>query len=105
MPLASRRPTSLNLGLAGKPDWSLAERIVKDEFTFVTNNRVDFIRLFAGMELHTGLIVLIPNVVPTVQRSLFAAALHYLAGRDPVNTVIEVALEDKTAKCVEYELP
>jgi len=33
--------------LSGKPDWELAERIVKDEFTFVTNNRVDFIGLLA----------------------------------------------------------
>jgi len=35
-----------HLGLSGKPDWELADRIVKDEFTFVTNNRVDFLRLF-----------------------------------------------------------
>jgi predicted nuclease of predicted toxin-antitoxin system len=34
------------LALSGKPDLELAERIVKDEFTFVTNNRTDFIRLF-----------------------------------------------------------
>jgi hypothetical protein len=57
------------------------------------------------MKLHTGLIVLIPNVAPTVQRALFEAAIQYLAGRDLVNTVIEVTLEDKTAKCVEYGLP
>ncbi|MGA8027632.1 MAG: DUF5615 family PIN-like protein [Bryobacteraceae bacterium] len=29
-----------HLGLNGKRDWELAERIVKDEFTFITNNRV-----------------------------------------------------------------
>ena len=40
-----------HLGLSGKPDWELAERIVKDEFTFVTNNRIDFFRLFGEMEL------------------------------------------------------
>jgi predicted nuclease of predicted toxin-antitoxin system len=26
-----------HLGLSGQPDWALAERIIKDEFTFVTN--------------------------------------------------------------------
>ena len=31
-----------HLSLSGKPDWELAERIVEDEFTFVTHNRVDF---------------------------------------------------------------
>jgi hypothetical protein len=44
-----------HLGLSGKPDWNLAGRIDEDEFTFVTNNRVDFIRLFDGMQLHAGL--------------------------------------------------
>ena len=44
-----------HLGLSGKPDWELAARIVKDEFTFVTNNRVDFVWLFGKMELHAGL--------------------------------------------------
>ena len=33
-----------HLGLSGRPDCALAERIIKDEFTFVTNNRVDFIQ-------------------------------------------------------------
>ena len=44
-----------HLGLSGQPDWALAERIIKDEFTFVTNNRVDFIQLFGKMELHPAL--------------------------------------------------
>ena len=68
-----------HLGLSGKADWELAERIVEDEFTFVTNNRVDFIRLFAKMELHAGLIVIVPNAVPAVQRALFEAAILYVS--------------------------
>ncbi len=94
-----------HLGLSGQPDWVLAERIVKDEFTLVTNNRGDFIQLFRKMDLHPGLIVLVPNVVPALQRALFQAALKYSAQRDLVNTVIEVSLEGKTVTCVEYELP
>jgi predicted nuclease of predicted toxin-antitoxin system len=70
-----------HLGLSGQPDWVLAQRIVKDEFTFVTNNRADFIQLFGQMDLHPGLIVLIPNVVPALQRALLHAALQYWAGR------------------------
>jgi predicted nuclease of predicted toxin-antitoxin system len=94
-----------HLGLSGKPDWKLAERIVKDEFTFVTNNRIDFIRLFGEMELHAGLIVIIPNVVPSVQRVLFEAAILYMAGKELINSAIEVSLEGKTVKCIEYEIP
>jgi len=78
-----------HLGLSGKPDWELAERIVKDEFTFVTNNRIDFIRLFDETEPHAGLIVIVPNVVPPMAEvggrsgrteSIWEAAdLHYSA--------------------------
>jgi hypothetical protein len=48
----------------------LVARIIKDEFTFVTNNRVDFLQLFRKMDLHPGLIILVPNVVPDLQRAL-----------------------------------
>ena len=94
-----------HLGLSGKPDWELAEQIVKDEFTFVTNNRVDFIRLFSDMELHAGLIVIVPNVVPSVQRAMFEAAMLYMAGKEVVNSAIELRLEGKTVKCIEYQIP
>lgn len=53
----------------------LADRSTKEEFTFVTNNCVDFIRLFRRMKLHAGLIVIVPNVVPVLQRALFEAAI------------------------------
>lgn len=92
-------------GLSGKPDWELADRIVKDEFTFVTNNRVDFIRLFGRMELHAGLIIIVPNVVPAVQRALFEAAILYLAGKELINAAIEVSLEGKSVKCIAYQIP
>jgi predicted nuclease of predicted toxin-antitoxin system len=94
-----------HLGLSGKPDWELAVRIAKDEFTFVTNNRVDFLRLFGEMDLHPGLIVIVPNVVPALQRALLLGAFQYLSGRDLVNTVVEVTLKAKTVHCMEYSLP
>jgi len=94
-----------HLGLGGKPDWELGGRIINDGYTFVTNNRLDFIRLFGKMELHAGLVVIVPNVVPSVQRSLFEAAVQYLAGSDLINAVIEVTLDRKVVKCLEYRLP
>ncbi len=93
------------LGLGGQPDWNLVERIIKDEFTFVTNNRSDFTRLFSKTKLHAGLIVLVPNVIPALQRALFRAAVDYLDGRRLVNTVIEVDLAGNKVQCWEYELP
>lgn len=94
-----------HLGLSGKPDWELAARIVNDEFTFVTNNRVDFVRLFGKMELHAGLVILVPNVIPGLQRALFAGTLLFLRGRVLVNAVVEVGLEGETVTCVEYRWP
>jgi predicted nuclease of predicted toxin-antitoxin system len=70
------------LGLNGRPDWALAERVAKDEFTFVTNNRVDFIQLFGKTDLHAGLIVLVPNVTPLLQRALFQAALGIFSRKE-----------------------
>jgi predicted nuclease of predicted toxin-antitoxin system len=93
------------LGLNGQPDWALAERVVEDEYTFVTNNRVDFIRLFERLEIHTGLIILVPNVVPALQRALFQAALEYAPTGDLVNSVVEVSLEGNTVVCTAYRLP
>jgi predicted nuclease of predicted toxin-antitoxin system len=94
-----------HLGLNGQPDWKLAERIVADEFTFVTNNRVDFIRLFGKIELHAGLVIVVPNTMPHVQQALFRAALQFAEGRDLINSVIEVSLKHHTVQCVQYDLP
>jgi len=57
------------------------------------------------MELHAGLIVIVPNIVPSVQRALFEAATLYLAGKELINSAIEVSLEGKTVKCIEYQIP
>jgi len=93
------------LGLRGKPDSVLAERAVKDEFTFVTNNRTDFVRLFSKLQLHPGLVILLPNVVPGLQRALFQAVLQGLEGRQLVNTVIEAQLVGSVVTILEYEMP
>lgn len=94
-----------HLGLSGKPDWELADRIMADEFTFVTNNGVDFVRLFRKMELHAGLIIILPNAVPDMQQALIRAALQFAGGNDLVNSVIEVSLNADTVHCVQYDLP
>lgn len=60
---------SLDLPFRGIEKLSgLAERIIKDEFAFVNNNRFDFLRLFAHMDLHAVLVILVPKVVPSLQR-------------------------------------
>ena len=57
------------------------------------------------MELHAGLIIIVPNAVPALQRALFEGAVKYLAGKDLSNSAIEVSLKGNAVQCVEYQLP
>ncbi len=63
------------LGLGGCKDWELMARIRTEEYTFVTNNRTDFTALYGREEVHAGLIIIVPNVVPARQRELPARGL------------------------------
>lgn len=94
------------LGLSGETDWDLMPRIVANDFTFVTNNARDFRKLYASEELHAGLIIIVPQVLPALQRELFIAVLQEFAdAQDIVNEVIEIAIEDGEAVLTRYTLP
>jgi hypothetical protein len=80
-------------------------RILKEDYTFVTNNRTDFMALYDREELHAGLVIILPNVTPSRQRDLFRAALSHIGKRDLVNAVLEVSLAGDTAICREYSYP
>ena len=92
-------------GLGGLKDWQLMRVIREEEYTFVTNNRSDFLDLHGKEPLHAGVIVIVPNVIPTEQRGLFAAALKHIGTRDLTNTVVEVRFVGDQIQCSEYELP
>ena len=79
--------------------------IREQEYTFVTNNRSDFLALHGKEALHAGVIVIVPNVIPSQQRELFAAALKHIGTRDLTNTVVEVRFVGNDIQCSEYELP
>ncbi|PST64662.1 hypothetical protein C9E91_01610 [Rhizobium sp. SEMIA4064] len=82
-------------------------RIIAAVFTFVTNNARDFRKLYAREELHAGLMIIVPQVLPFLQRELFALILEDLVGaEDMVNEVIEVTLDgDDSASLTRYTLP
>jgi len=78
-------------GLSGTKDWNLMPIVVGESLTFVTNNTQDFLRLFAQEEAHAGLVVLLPNVPPELQRELFNAVLDELGEEaDLFNQAIKV---------------
>ena len=73
-----------------------------EEFVFVTNNARDFRKLMGETVLHSGLIVIIPNVTPAVQRELFERALAEVAKiPDMINRIAEIDLDSVRV----YELP
>jgi hypothetical protein len=94
------------LGLGGETDWDLMPRIVDGDFTFVTNNASDFRRLYSRHPLHAGLIIIVPQVPPAMQRELFNAILdEFNQADEPVNEAIEVRIEDQQIIIERYALP
>ncbi|MGA3053209.1 MAG: DUF5615 family PIN-like protein [Candidatus Korobacteraceae bacterium] len=94
-----------HLGMSGLKDHEVMPRIRDKDFTLVTNNAIDFRRLFQQEQIHAGLIIIVPNVAPAIQRALLAAALDYVGDRDLVNRVIEINLIAVGTDIKEYEVP
>jgi hypothetical protein len=81
-------------------------QIVGGDFTFVTNNRRDFLRLYHVIDIRAGLLVIVPSVAIARQAELFNAALDAIiaAGSDPTGELFEVAA-DGTVTSTRYPLP
>ena len=78
-------------GWAGLKDPQLFQRILAENFVFVTNNRDDFRALVGDVELHPGLVVILENAPRAVEIEFFRHALTEIArevaaGRNMVNT-------------------
>jgi hypothetical protein len=93
------------LGMQGWKDRDVLRRVEERDYTLVTNNAVDFRRLYVHVPIHAGLVIVIPNVVPALQRELMAAVLDHVGESALINTVIEIGIEDGTIAIVEYKLP
>jgi predicted nuclease of predicted toxin-antitoxin system len=80
------------IGKAGWQDWNLVPFAVANDYVIVTNNRRDFLKEYARLDIHGGLVILIPFVDRDRQIVLFTKALDTLASRnnDLVNTLVEV---------------
>ncbi|SFK87105.1 DUF5615 family PIN-like protein [Methylorubrum salsuginis] len=105
-------------GLSGTPDWRLLPILLTEDLTLVTKNSIDFRGpasepgskgLYAGLDLHAGLICLNGPVGMdlALQKELFAIALDRLdgLGNDLTNKALEVSLEDDTIRLRLYDLP
>jgi hypothetical protein len=82
------------MGLESKKDPVIFKRVAERGFVFVTNNRLDWHKLVSRVELHAGLIIILPNCRSTQQKVLFRAALeHAIAIGGLTNKVLEIDAE------------
>jgi predicted nuclease of predicted toxin-antitoxin system len=89
----------------GAKDWQLMDTILERDYTFVTNNRTDFLTLYNRAPVHAGLVIIVPNVTPIRQRELFQAALDHIDQGEIVNAVLEVEYRGDRIECREYPMP
>lgn len=89
----------IHMGLSGAADHNLRSVIAAGDFTFVTNNRRDFLSLYKLLDIHAGLIIILPNVRKAGQLQLFALALDAIAaaGGDVVNQLVEVDTDGRVS--------
>jgi predicted nuclease of predicted toxin-antitoxin system len=81
----------VHLGCAGLPDWNVLKLSLDGDYTLVTNNARDFIKLYRRIEIHNGLIVLLPAVSGGRQVELFGHVLEAIRPRDDlVNCIVVV---------------
>jgi predicted nuclease of predicted toxin-antitoxin system len=93
------------IGKAGWKDWNVARHARGGDLILVTNNAVDFHKIYAAQPLHPGLIILLPNVNRNVQRQLFRGALDRLSIiGEPVNQGLEVDLDGDDVVLSLYDL-
>ena len=57
------------------------------------------------MPIHAGLVIIVPNVTPRLQRELFQAALQFIGDRELINAVVEVEYRGSEIECRRYPLP
>jgi len=96
-----------HLGLRTETDWDLLKIIAEQDWVLVTNNAIEFRGRYSEIELHPGVVFLLPAVRRADQIRLFEAALeHVQAHPDMVNRALDVTFgADKEAVAKPYDLP
>jgi hypothetical protein len=76
----------------GWQDWSVAEFAFDNDLIVVTNNRRDFLKEYADMELHPGLVIIVPKGDKSTQIEWFAAVVDFLLAMNelPIKKLIEI---------------
>lgn len=91
------------IGLRSAKDWNIVPFALENGYVIVTKNRRDFLKEYMKLDIHTGLIIVVPDAGREEQARLFEAALDAVADleEDLVNRVVEV-LSDGTVHVREW---
>lgn len=96
-----------HLGLRTDTDWDLLKVIGAQDWVLVTNNAIEFRGRYGTIDLHPGVIFLLPAVRRPEQVRLFEAALDHARGHpDMVNRALDVVIDPNgTVRVIPYDLP
>ena len=94
-------------GLRTETDWDLLKVVAEQDWVLVTNNAIAFRGRYRKIELHPGVVFLLPAVRRPDQVRLFEAALdHVQADADMVNCALDVTFDpDRSPVVTRYSLP
>ena len=83
------------LGKGGWQDHNLVSFILENDYIFVTNNRRHLLREYAKLQVHNGLVIIVPAVKRLLQQRLFEGVLDAFAKSDDgfMNKAVEVLLD------------
>lgn len=96
-----------HLGLRTETDWELLKVIAEHDWILVTNNAIEFRGRYRDLELHPGVIFLLPAVRRPDQVRLFETALdHVRSDPDMTNRAVDVSFDQNRTPVVSvYDLP
>ncbi len=96
-----------HLGLRTETDWELLKVIAAHDWILVTNNAIEFRGRYRDLELHPGVVFLLPAVRRPDQVRLFEAALdHVRSDPDMTNRAVDVSFDQNRTPVVSvYDLP
>jgi predicted nuclease of predicted toxin-antitoxin system len=97
----------IHLGLGERRDGSILDIVQKYGWVLVTNNAVEFRSRYRAIEIHPGVVFLLPSVRREQQLILFQAALDEIAiNPDLTNQALDVGVsEDAKTVVRRYALP
>ena len=93
-------------GLRQSKDWDILKIVADEDWILVTNNAFEFRGRYQRLEVHPGVVFLIPNVPRSQQIELFSAALNVIGhAPDMVNTALDVTYTESHIRVNRYTLP